>query len=165
MDETKPIQPTSEPDQPGSGSGRSKRTKWVVITLGSVAVALICVAVWHYLSGFESTDDAQVDVHLYPVSSRITGYVQRVNVQDNEYVTAGSTLVEIDPRNYQVAVNRARAELGDAEASARALAINVPITSVDSSSRLQYSLSDVESAQAGVTAAEKRALSAHARIL
>lgn len=146
-------------------TAHAKRTRWIVAALGTVIVALLCVAAWHYFAGFETTDDAQVDVHLYPVSSRITGYVQRVNVQDNQYVTAGSTVVEIDPRNYQDAVDRARAELGDAEASARALAISVPVTSVDSSSRLESSLSGVASAQAGITAAEKKALSAHAHIL
>ena len=66
---------------------------------------------WHYLSGFESTDDAQVDVHLYPVSARISGYVQKVNVEDNQWVDEGSTLVEIDPKDYEVALARAQATL------------------------------------------------------
>jgi len=165
MKESTPIISSSEREELPPARIGSKRKKWLVVALGTLAGVLLCIVLWHYLSGFESTDDAQVDVHLYPVSSRIKGYVQRVNVQDNQYVTAGSTLVEIDPRDYRVAVDQARAELGDAEASAKALAINVPITSVDSSSRLEYSSSDVESAQAGVAAAEKKALSAHARIL
>lgn len=144
---------------------RPKRTKRLVITLGALAVIVLCVLIWHHLSGFEYTDDAQVDVHLYPVSSRIRGYIQRVNVQDNEYVAAGSELVAIDPRDYRVALDQARAELGDAEALAKALAVNVPITSVDSSSQLEYSSSDVQRAEAGVIAAEKRAMSANARVL
>lgn len=146
-------------------SNRSKRMKRLVIALGSLVIVLLCVLIWHHLSGFEYTDDAQVDVHLYPVSSRIRGYVQRVNAQDNQYVPAGSMLVEIDPRDYQVALNQARAELGDARALARALAINVPITSVDSTSQLEYSSSDIQKAEAGVVAAEKKAMSAQARIL
>ncbi|HKO17982.1 MAG TPA: HlyD family secretion protein [Acidobacteriaceae bacterium] len=165
MTESRRNVPARDPEQfPGSTS-RSKKKRWLFVALGSLLLLLLCVWGWHYLSGFESTDDAQVDVHLYPVSSRIRGYVERVNAQDNQYVPAGSCLIEIDPRDYQVTVNRARAELGDAVASAKALAINVPISSVDSSSRLQYALSDVGSAAAGVTAAEKKALSAHARVL
>jgi membrane fusion protein (multidrug efflux system) len=165
MTETIRIKTATEPEEMPSGRTRSKRRRWLIVAAVSLATALLCVLGWRYFSGFESTDDAQVDVHLYPVSSRIKGYVQRVDVQDNQYVTAGLTLVEIDPKDYQVAVNRARAELGDAAASAHALAINVPITSVDSSSRLQATFSDIESAEAGVTAAQKRGLSAHARVL
>lgn len=165
MTETIRMKPATEPEEIPSDKRRAKRRRWIFAIVGTLGVALLCVWGWNYLSGFESTDDAQVDVHLYPISSRIKGYVQRVNVQDNEYVTAGSSLVEIDPKDYQVAVNRAHAELGDATASASALAINVPITSVDSSSRLQATSSAIESAEAGVTAAEKRALSAHARVL
>lgn len=165
MRENKSVEAASESDTFPAAKNRSKKRRRLVVTLGSLVGALLCVWGWHYWSEFESTDDAQVDVHLYPVSSRISGYVQRVNVQDNQYVIAGSTLLEIDPRDYQVAVNRARAELSDAVASAKALAIDVPISSVDSSSRLQYASSDVESAVAGVSAAEKKALSAHARVL
>ena len=47
------------------------------------------IFLWHYFSGFESTDDAQVDVHLYPVSARISGYIQKVNVEDNQWVEQG----------------------------------------------------------------------------
>ena len=72
-----------------------------------VVLAVGGAFLWHYLSGFESTDDAQVDVHLYPVSARISGYVQKVNVEDNQWVDAGSTLVEIDPKDYEVALARA----------------------------------------------------------
>lgn len=159
------IESALESEELPTPRSRSKRTRWIAITLGALVCALLCLWLWHHLSGFESTDDAQVDVHLYPVSSRIKGYVQRVNVEDNQYVTAGSTLVEIDPKDYQVAVDRARAELGDAASSAKALAINVPVASIDSSSRLKYAFSGVEGAEAGVAASEKKALSAHARIL
>ena len=165
MTESIRIKSSPKPEEIPPTESRSRRRRWIFIISGLVGLALLCILGWHYLSGFESTDDAQVDVHLYPVSSRVKGYVQRVDVQDNEYVTAGSALVEIDPKDYQVAVNQARAELGDAAASAHALAINVPIASIDSSSRLRATSSAIESAEAGVTAAEKKALSAHARVL
>lgn len=165
MKESIPVESASEPEEIPSMRFGSKRKRWLGISLVTIALALLCVLVWHHLSRFESTDDAQIDVHLYPVSSRIKGYVQQVNVRDNQYVAAGAPLAEIDPRDYLVAVDQARAELRDAEASAKALAINVPITSVDSSSRLKYASSGVESAGEGVAAAEKKALSAHARVL
>lgn len=74
-----------------------------------------------YFGSYEDTDDAQVYGHLMPLSARISGYVQKVNVDDNQYVTKGTVLVEIDPRDYQVAVEQAQAQLADAEANANSL--------------------------------------------
>ena len=119
---------------------------------------------WRWFSSFESTDDAQVDVHLYPVSARITGHVIKVNVGDNQFVQKGTLLVEIDPRDYEVAVDKARADLASAEATAQSLHITVPITSVNTSSQLKFAASDVESARAGIIAAEKQLAAAHAQV-
>src|ERR1700683_474451 len=137
--------------------------RWMI---GAAVVVVLVggVFLWHYLSGFEGTDDAQVDVHLYPVSARISGYVQAVQVGDNQYVEEGATLVEIDPKDYQVAVARAQANLETAEASARALNIDVPISSVDTTSQLKYTSSDIENAKAAIAAGEKQVAAAQARI-
>lgn len=132
------------------------------------AVIVLClggVLLGHYLSGFESTDDAQVDVHLYPVSARISGYIQKVNVDDNQWVDQGSTLVEIDPKDYEVALARARATLDTSQATARSLNIDVPVSSVDTASQLTFTSSDIKNAQAAIQAAEKQAAAAHARVL
>src|SRR5580692_7457809 len=142
-----------------------RRSRKRLIIVASVLVILIGgIFLWHYFSGFESTDDAQVDVHLYPVSARISGYVQAVHVGDNQYVQEGATLVEIDPEDYQVAVAKAQANLETAEASARALNIDVPISSVDTGSQLKFTSSDIENAKAAIAAGEKRVTAAQARI-
>lgn len=122
------------------------------------------VLLWRYFASYESTDDAQVDVHLYPVSARISGYVIKVNVNDNEYVQQGAVLAEIDPKDYEIAVARAQADLANAEATAKSLNITVPITSVNTSSQLRSAGSDVENATAGIVAAEKQLASAHAQV-
>ena len=83
---------------------RSKHRGLIIALAALIAVAASLV-LWRYFSGYESTDDAQVDVHLYPVSARISGYVIKVNVNDNQYVEKGTVLVEIDPKDYQVAVD------------------------------------------------------------
>ncbi len=142
---------------------RRSHKRWII----GAAVVVVLVAgifLWHYFSGFESTDDAQVDVHLYPVSARISGYVQAVHVGDNQYVQEGATLVEIDPKDYQVAVAKAQANLETAEASARALNIDVPISSVDTTSQLKFTSSDIENAKAAIAAGEKQVSAAQARI-
>jgi membrane fusion protein, multidrug efflux system len=142
---------------------RRSHKRWIIVA--AVAVLLVGgIFLWHYLSGFESTDDAQVDVHLYPVSARISGYVQAVHVEDNEYVQEGATLVEIDPKDYQVAEAKAQANLETAEASARALNIDVPISSVDTNSQLKFTSSDIENAKAAIAASEKQVAAAGARI-
>ena len=104
---------------------------------------------WRYFNSYESTDDAQADVHLYPVSARVSGYVVRVNVDDNQWVQQGTVLVEIDPKDYQVAIAQAKANLASAEATAQSLNITVPITSVNTSSQLKFTASDIENANAG----------------
>jgi len=139
-----------------------RRILLVVIVLGAVVGGYF---LWRYLSSYESTDDAQVDVHLYPVSARISGYVIKVNVGDNEKVEKGNVLVEIDPRDYEVAVAHARADLENALATARSLNITVPITSVSTASQIKYTASDVEGSRAGVAAAEKQLAAAHAQVL
>lgn len=119
---------------------------------------------WRYFSSYESTDDAQVDGHLMPISARISGYVLKVNVDDNQYVQAGTVLVEIDPRDYQIAVDQARAQAANAEATARSMNIDVPVTSVTTSSQLSTSEADVAQAQAGITVAQQQLDAARAQL-
>jgi membrane fusion protein, multidrug efflux system len=143
---------------------RRSRKRWIILA-AILVLAAGGVVFLHYLSGFESTDDAQVDVHLYPVSARIPGYVQKVEADDNQWVEQGSTLVEIDPEDYQVALARAQATLAAAEATARGLNIDVPVSSVETTSQLKSTSSDIKDAEAAIQAAEKEAAAAHARVL
>jgi membrane fusion protein (multidrug efflux system) len=142
-------------DRPGA--------RWFLI------VALIALVIggyfaWRYFSSYESTDDAQVDGYLYPVSARISGYVSHVYVTDNQLVQAGQVLVEIDPRDYQVAVDQAQAALSDAEATARAAGITVPVTRISTTSQVSTSEAEVINAQAGVSAAQQQYGAARAQL-
>ena len=119
---------------------------------------------WRYLNTYESTDDAQVDGHLMPLSARISGYVLKVNVNDNQQVKAGDVLIEIDPRDYQTAADQARASLASAVANAQALNITVPITSVNTSSQTSAAAADVENENAGIKAAQQQYDAAQAQL-
>jgi len=152
-------------DAPIPSYPKKRSHKRLIIIVSLVVVIVGGVFLWFYLSGFESTDDAQVDVHLYPVSARISGYVQKVNVDDNQWVEQGATLVEIDPKDYEVALARAQAALDNADAAAESLNIDVPISSVDATSQLKFTSSDIQNAQAAIEAADKEAAAAHARVL
>jgi membrane fusion protein, multidrug efflux system len=156
--------PTPSSDRKYSPTARRKRRTKLIILIAAVVVAIAGVFLWRYLSTYESTDDAQIDVHLYPVSARISGYVVKVNVNDNQWVEKGDVLVEIDPTDYQVALAQAESNLANAEATARSLNITVPITSVNSTSQLQFTASGIEDARAAVAAAEKQLAAAHEQV-
>jgi membrane fusion protein (multidrug efflux system) len=144
---------------------RSHRRRDLIIVLLVVVVVVVGgVFLWRYLNTYESTDDAQGDLHIFPVSARIPGYVVKVNVEDNQWVHQGDLLVEIDPRDYEVAVEQAQANLASAEATARSLNVNVPITDVNTMSQLQSTSSGIDNASAGVAAAEKQLSASHDQV-
>lgn len=160
---TKPLPATerdfhTRPPRPKSPAFR--------IGLGIAIVVLLIVGffVYRYLTSYESTDDAQVDGHINSISARITGHVIKLDIQDNEYVQAGQVLVEIDPADYQVAYERAKANFADAQAAALAAGVTVPITSVSTSSQVSASQADVNSAQAGIQAAQQQFEAAKAQL-
>ncbi len=135
-----------------------------LIAAAIVAVAVV-IGVWIWIaSGHESTDDAQIEGHVTQVAARVSGTVLRVAVNDNQSVDAGAILVEIDPRDYQVALEKARAELADAEATAAAAESNVPITSATASGNIGTAQGSIEQARGGADAAQKEVDAAHARL-
>lgn len=132
------------------------QAKWMI----AAVVILLLIGgffIWQYYSVRESTDDAQVDGHINPISPRVTGTVINVLHEDNEVVQAGTLLVELDPKDYQVAVDRARADLANAQANATAANVGVPLTQTTSSSQLV-------AADAGVKAAQRDIESARAKL-
>jgi membrane fusion protein (multidrug efflux system) len=138
----------------------------VRILVGVIVLVVAGAGLWWALTrGRESTDDAQVDAHVIPMAARVGGHVLRVAVNDNQIVEAGAVLVEIDPRDYQVAVDRARAELADAEAAAIAAQSNVPITSTTTTSNVNTAQGSVEQARSASEAAAKQVDAAKARVV
>jgi membrane fusion protein (multidrug efflux system) len=136
---------------------------WLII---AIVIVIAGAGIWlfHYYSTFETTDDAQVDGHINPISARVGGYILTVNVNDNQYVDAGTVLAQIDPKDYQVAVDKAKADLASAEATALAASRNVPITTVNSASQLASANADVTDMQAGILAAQGQADAAKAAL-
>jgi membrane fusion protein, multidrug efflux system len=138
--------------------------------VGARAVAFLLLAfvivggglfLWNSLA-WESTDDAQVDGHIMPLSARINGYVLEVPVIEGQLVHAGDVLVTIDPKDYKVALEQARATFEDAQASAASSRFNIPITSVTTQSNVDSASTAVENAEAGFKAAEQNLESAKA---
>jgi membrane fusion protein, multidrug efflux system len=111
---------------------------------------------------WESTDDAQVNGHIMPLSARINGYVLEVPVIEGQIVHAGDVLLTIDPKDYKIAVEQAQATFADAQASAISSRFNVPITSVTTQSNLDSADTAVLNAEAGLNAAKQNFESAQA---
>ena len=102
----------------------SSRTRGALI-LGGIVVILAVIALLVYYHNRESTDDAQVDGHITPVAAKISGRVGKVLVLDNQPVKAGELLVQIDPADYQAALDQAKAALALAESEARSAGFDV----------------------------------------
>jgi membrane fusion protein (multidrug efflux system) len=136
----------------------------VGVAIGVIVLIVIAFFVYRYVTSYENTDDAQVDGHINSISARVSGHVIKLNVQDNQYVSAGTVLVEIDPADYQVAYERAKADYEDAQAAAVAAGVNIPITTVNTSSQVSASQADVESARAGISAAKQQFEAAKAQL-
>ena len=131
----------------------------ILAALGAIGYQL-----WKYFGTYESTDDAQVDGNIDPVSTRITGHIINVLVEDAQVVKAGDILVKIDPRDYEVAVAQAEANLADAEASLESSRINVPIVSTNTASTLETARSSRAEADASLANAQKQLDAAQARL-
>lgn len=153
---------SSREEGPSSFLGTRPRAKWWLLVLGLIALG-IAAGVWHYFSIRETTDDAQIDGHIIPISARVGGTVIAVEVNDNQAVKAGTVLVKIDPRDYQVAVERAQADLASAQAAAQAARTGVPVATTTTGSQVSNSQARVEMAQAGIQVAQQQVVAARAR--
>ena len=140
----------------------SGRFRVILVVLAALVVG--AGAWWWSSRGHESTDDAQVDAHVTQMASRVGGTVLKVAVSDNQLVEAGTVLVEIDPRDYQVAVDRAKAELADAEAAAIAAQSGVPITSTATESGVSSAQSALDQVHIAIETAAKEVEVAKARL-
>ena len=146
--------------KPGRFSGRGR---WLAIG-ALILVAGIVVYMWR-TSGRQSTDDAQIDGHITQVAARVGGTVIKVHVKENQPVAAGDVLIELDPRDYQVAVDRARAELADAQANASGAMTGIPLTQVSTATGVRTATGSVEEAQAGIGIADRQIEAARAQLV
>jgi membrane fusion protein (multidrug efflux system) len=143
----------------------SARDPRLRIFLIAAVIVLLVVGffVWRYLTSYESTDDAQIDGHLNPISARVSGHVSKLDIEDNQLVQAGAPLLQIDPADYQVALQQAQADYDNAVAQARAAEANVPITSISTQSQVSTAQADVDAARAGISVARQQLDAARAQ--
>ena len=163
MADSAPKSVQKDPSEEIENAPQPSRRRAIILVV-VVVLVLVAVGIWWRSTFSEDTDDAQVNGHLIQVSSRIAGQVAKVDVDENQLVKAGDVIAELDPGDYQVAVENAQAALASAQANAAAANVNVPITTINTGSNLRSAGADVSGSQAGVGQAEKQLDAAHARV-
>src|SRR5438270_9402774 len=118
---------------------RRKRTVRLIVIAVLVVAIIVAIPVYTYYSVRESTDDAQVDGHVIPISPRIGGNVLSVLINDNQTVRAGQELVRLDPADYKVAMAQAEAQLSSSQADTLESEQNVPVTNITTSGQISTS--------------------------
>jgi membrane fusion protein, multidrug efflux system len=141
----------------------SRRRGIIIVVV--VVLVLVGLGFWWHSTYYEDTDDAQINGHLIQISSRIAGQVIHVDVDENQLVKKGDPIAELDPRDYQVAVENAQAALASAQAAAAAANVNVPITSISTGSTLTSAGADVSAATASISQAQSQVAAAHAQVV
>jgi membrane fusion protein (multidrug efflux system) len=163
---------TSEVKNPAGGGFRiASVVKWAVIALLLVAIAAGASQYFSYAAVRESTDDAQIDGHIYPVGAMVDGTLTEVLVDNNQFVQAGAVLARIDPRIYQAALDKARGDLAVAVATEKEHRAGVPIVSIDTSAQsggaeagVAEQTAKIATAQQEVSAANERLTTTQARL-
>lgn len=141
---------------------RSGPVRWIVA--GVILVSSVAGVIAWTSAGHEGTDDAQIEGRITQISTRVGGPILEVLVTDNQYVDAGTVLARIDPREYQVAVERARAELADAQANALAAGVSVPIAAASTAGDVRSATGGVAEARAGIEVADRQVEGAKAQL-
>ena len=150
-------------DQPENLRPKSRKR---FILFGALAILLIGGALyWWHSTFYEDTDDAQVDGHIIQISTRIDGNVIKVNVDQNQAVEKGQILVQLDPTDYETAVEQDEADLASAEANYEAATVNVPVIHVNTTSTLSSADADVLSAKDSVSQAQRQLQASRAQVL
>jgi membrane fusion protein (multidrug efflux system) len=140
--ETRASEPVrTKPPQPRNSSRK------LIILAVFLLLAAAGVYLWVHSLNRVSTDDAQVDGHIIPVSSKIYGKISQVLIDDNQPVKKGQVLVRIDPRDYQVKLDQEHAALAVAQSQSQGANAGVPLTR-------DTTTSDVSSAEAQLSGAQ-----------
>jgi membrane fusion protein (multidrug efflux system) len=135
---------------------RKSSRKFLIFGIFAV-LAAIGVYLWVSSLNRVSTDDAQVDGHIIPISPKIYGKVLEVLVDDNQQVKRGQVLVRIDPQDYQAKVDQAQAAVAVAESQAQGASAGVPLSRDTTGSNVTAAEAQLSAARADYDQAQVEA--------
>ncbi len=119
--------------------------------------AIILLGLGIYLfahRGEESTDDAAIDAHIVTISPKVSGYIKTSYIDDNKQVKTGDLLLEIDPADYLIKRDRAKAALESAQASYKAAKHNLDTVMISAPSSVEEAAAQLNGAKANLSKAE-----------
>jgi membrane fusion protein (multidrug efflux system) len=158
--------PTPLPTASPMAAQRAAKGRRAFVVLGGVAVAVLAAIGGYALltHGQESTDDAQIDADVVPLSARVAGTVLALHVKDNQQVKAGDVLVELDPVDPQARLAQAQAELATARAQADAARAQEQVATSSAKGGLHSAKAVLSGSSVGVSGAEAQVAAADAAL-
>jgi membrane fusion protein (multidrug efflux system) len=141
-----------------------RRILFAVIGIALMLGAVVGVRYWLHARQYEATDDAFIEGHATLVMPKVSGYVQKIYITDNQQVKAGDLLVEIDPRDYEARLAQARATLNAAIARSKAARASLALIRVTSGAGVEQASAGVAAAHSGVAQARDAASAAQGRV-
>ena len=138
--------------------------KWIVGAVVALVLGAGGYYFWSESQKTESTDDAEVDGSIFAISSRVPGHVIEVKVEDQQFVKEGDVLVRLDPKDFEVAVARAKANIAEAQAGLEGSRTDVPLATATTGSTLNSAKSIQQDAAVGITWAQNQLSVAQARM-
>jgi membrane fusion protein (multidrug efflux system) len=142
---------------------KKRRRSFILFFIVAVLVVGALLYYWHS-TFYEDTDDAQINGHIIQISARVQGHVINVPIKENQEVTAGTLIAEIDPHDYEVLVAQDEANLEASEANYESAKVNIPVTNLQSYSSLSSANANVLASDAQVKRAVRMLDQAQAEV-
>ncbi len=158
------LEKAAKSSLPASIKGKSRHIVITLITLVSLLLLVVGYNAINYFLSYEQTDDAYTTGHLHQISTRVNGTVEKVLVDDNEHVTAGQTLVLLDPRDFAVRVKQAQASLATAEHQAQAAHSSIALASISAGGKTTEAQGQIDNAKALLGKSQEAVVAARAAI-
>lgn len=149
-------------EESSSGKPNGGRRRRIFIIGGSALLIAILAGLgyWLYARQYESTDDAFIDGDIVQISPKVSAYISKIYVKNNQLVHKGDLLVELDPRDFELKLEQARAQLATAQSQHGLARANVSLTTKTAKAGQTQARSNVSTAQNNV---DQTALAADAK--
>lgn len=143
------IEPQEEPVAKPPRNGKRKRIA-IIAGAGVLLVALAGLGYWLYARQFESTDDAFIDGDIVQVSPRVSAYVAKIYVVNNQFVHKGDLLLELNTSDLEVKLEQAKAQLETAKSHRGQAVANADLTKKTTAAAQTQALTNVETTKSSV---------------
>ena len=149
MDQNNQVNSSAKPERKGKGPGRKELMALIIIIV--IVVAIFGTRWFIHRLNYTSTDDAQVNADLIPVSSKVAGRVQDILVSEGDQVKAGEKIAQLDPTDYKLALEKAEAKLEAARQDLEKAQSSLELTRTRTNITVLQSTSSLGQVEGGVS--------------